>query len=120
MRSLGGVANHKTKRKVAGSAVFKMSSRRRNVCGPSGPRVSDRQRELLLAFMEEHPQLATPSYPLDPSFTRVVRDDLWKQLKTLLNEAGPAERSVDQWQAFWRKERFNAEQELIRLREQQR
>ncbi|XP_049272078.1 uncharacterized protein LOC119392741 isoform X2 [Rhipicephalus sanguineus] len=59
-------------------------SSHRAVC--VGSRVSDRQKELLLAFVREHPQIATLSCPLKPSFTREDRDDMWQELVALLNE----------------------------------
>ncbi|XP_049267725.1 uncharacterized protein LOC125758727 [Rhipicephalus sanguineus] len=89
----------------------------RNVC--VGSRVSDRQKELLLAFVKEHPQIATLSCPLEPSFTREDRDDMWQELVALLNEEVPARNTRAQWQARWRNERYYSQQGLAKLRGQQ-
>ena len=109
-------AREKRKRKVVGGAVFQ------NVV-PSQRlpwfRVSDRQKELLLAFVKEHPQIATLSCPLGPSFTREDRDDMWQELVALLNEV-PARNTTAQWQIRWRNERYYSQQGLAKLREQQR
>ncbi|XP_054924211.1 uncharacterized protein [Dermacentor andersoni] len=90
----------------------------RNV--PLGPRVSARQRELLLSVVEEHAALVAPSYPLGPSLTKADKEALWAQLKALLDAEGPARKTVQQWQAFWRKQRFYADQALALVRQQQR
>ncbi|XP_049267940.1 uncharacterized protein LOC125756918 [Rhipicephalus sanguineus] len=91
-------------------------SSHRNVC--VGSRVSDRQRELLLAFVKEHPQTTTLSCPLEPSFTMKDRDDMWQELVALLNEV-PARNTAAQWRARWRNERYYSQQGLAKLREQQ-
>ncbi|XP_075547355.1 uncharacterized protein LOC142581782 isoform X2 [Dermacentor variabilis] len=70
--------------------------------------------------MEEHPALVTPSYPLGPSLTKADKEALWLQLKALLDAEGPARKTVQQWQAFWRKQRFYADQALALVRQQQR
>ncbi|XP_075530162.1 uncharacterized protein LOC142563498 [Dermacentor variabilis] len=40
------------------------------------------------------------------------KEALWLQLKALLDSQGPARKTVQQWQAFWRKQRFYADQAL--------
>ncbi|KAH7980536.1 hypothetical protein HPB49_017017 [Dermacentor silvarum] len=57
-----------------------------------GPRVSEGQRETVLAFMEEHLQLALRSSEL------VDRRRLWQQLADALNTEGPVVKTVDQLQ----------------------
>ncbi|XP_049272643.1 uncharacterized protein LOC125758915 [Rhipicephalus sanguineus] len=84
-------------------------SSHRNVC--VGSRVSDRQKELLLAFVKEHPQIATLSCPLEPSFTREDRDDMWQELVALLNEV-PARNTT----ALPNSESSRAAPEAARLR----
>ncbi|XP_049271784.1 uncharacterized protein LOC119393058 [Rhipicephalus sanguineus] len=92
-------------------------SSNRNVC--VGSRVSDREKELLLDFVKEHPQIATLSCPLEPSLTRENRDDMWQELVALLNEEVPARNTTAQWQARWRNERYYSQKGLAKLREQQ-
>ncbi|KAH6921122.1 hypothetical protein HPB50_027892 [Hyalomma asiaticum] len=60
------------------------------------------------------------STPLGPYFTAADRSHLWESLKALLNVEGPKQKTVQLWQAFWRKERFNAGKLLVVVREQQR
>ncbi|KAH7986425.1 hypothetical protein HPB49_025973 [Dermacentor silvarum] len=63
-----------------------------------GPRVSEGQRETVLSFMEQHPQLASRSSELGPGFTAGDRRRLWQQLADVLNEQGPVVKAADQWQ----------------------
>ncbi|KAH7937487.1 hypothetical protein HPB49_017211 [Dermacentor silvarum] len=62
-----------------------------------GPRVSEGQRETVLAFMEPHLQLALRSSELGPGFSLVDRRRLWQQLADVLNAEGPVVKTVDQW-----------------------
>ncbi|KAH7938311.1 hypothetical protein HPB49_022434 [Dermacentor silvarum] len=62
-----------------------------------GPRVSEGQRETVLAFMEPHLQLALRSSELGPGFSLVDRRQLWQQLADVLNAEGPVVKTVDQW-----------------------
>ncbi|KAH7945457.1 hypothetical protein HPB49_011042 [Dermacentor silvarum] len=68
-----------------------------------GPRVSEGQRETVLAFMEQHLQLALRSSQLGPGFILVDRRRLWQQPADALNTEGPVVKTVDQWQQkHWR------------------
>ncbi|KAH7937401.1 hypothetical protein HPB49_011705 [Dermacentor silvarum] len=69
-----------------------------------GPPVSDGQRETVLAFMEQHLQLALRSSELGPGFSLADRRRLWQQLADVLNTEGPVVKTVDQWQDWWRKQ----------------
>ncbi|XP_070382835.1 uncharacterized protein [Dermacentor albipictus] len=69
-----------------------------------GPHVSPHQRELLVAFMEGHPYLVRASCALTPECTVERRRQLWSELAALLNTEGPAAKTAEQWQVFWRKE----------------
>ncbi|KAH7981925.1 hypothetical protein HPB52_001806 [Rhipicephalus sanguineus] len=60
--------------------------------GTRGPRVSEGQREIVLAFMEEHPQLVSRAVELGPHFTVADRRRLWQQLADALNAEGPAQK----------------------------
>ncbi|XP_054922311.2 uncharacterized protein [Dermacentor andersoni] len=71
-----------------------------------GPHVSPHQRELLVAFMEGHPYLVRASCALTPECTVERRRQLWSELAALLNTEGPAAKTAEQWQVFWRKEVF--------------
>ncbi|KAH7986408.1 hypothetical protein HPB49_025980 [Dermacentor silvarum] len=66
-----------------------------------GPRVSKGQRETVLAFMEQHLQLALRSSELGPGFSLVDRRRLWQQLADALNTEGPVVKTVDQWQQVY-------------------
>ncbi|KAH6922547.1 hypothetical protein HPB50_015480 [Hyalomma asiaticum] len=48
------------------------------------------------------------------------RRALWESLQALLNAEDPAQKTMQQLQAFWRKERFSPERHLTEVREQQR
>ncbi|KAH7982025.1 hypothetical protein HPB52_002674 [Rhipicephalus sanguineus] len=61
--------------------------------GTRGPRVPEGQREIVLAFMEEHPQLVSRAVELGPHFTVADRRRLWQQLAEALNAEGPAQKS---------------------------
>ncbi|KAH7973691.1 hypothetical protein HPB49_004013 [Dermacentor silvarum] len=71
-----------------------------------GPHVSARQRELLVAFMEGHPFLVRAACALDREVTAVRKQALWSELAALLNAEGPAVKTAEQWQGYWRKEIF--------------
>ncbi|KAH6932729.1 hypothetical protein HPB50_009050 [Hyalomma asiaticum] len=70
--------------------------------------------------MKDSPFLLFQSTPLGPSFTAADRRMLWESLQAVLNAEGPAQKTVQEWQAFWRKERFTAENILTEMRDQQR
>lgn len=46
------------------------------------------------------------------------KEALWSQLKVLLDIEGPAHKTMQQWQAFWRKEHFHVDHALAVVREQ--
>ncbi|KAH7937073.1 hypothetical protein HPB49_007742 [Dermacentor silvarum] len=62
-----------------------------------GLRVSEGQWETMLAFMEQHLQLALRSSELGPGFSLVDQGRLWQQLADVLNAEGPVVKTVDQW-----------------------
>ncbi|KAH7958834.1 hypothetical protein HPB49_005684 [Dermacentor silvarum] len=70
-----------------------------------GEYVSARQRELLIAFMEGHPFLVTAACALGQKIAE-RRQALWSELAALLNVEGPAIKTAEQWQGYWRKEVF--------------
>ncbi|KAH7956533.1 hypothetical protein HPB52_010197 [Rhipicephalus sanguineus] len=88
--------------------------------GTRGPRVSEGQREIVLAFMEEHPQLVSRAVELGPHFTVADRRRLWQQLADALNAEGPAQKRVDMWQEWWRKAVHDARHDAAAVAEVQR
>ncbi|KAH7936271.1 hypothetical protein HPB52_021312 [Rhipicephalus sanguineus] len=84
-----------------------------------GQRVPDNQRELLLVFMEQHPQLATRASEFTPDFTAAERHCLWLELADGLNREGPVTKSLDQWQDWWRKQVYDARQDAAAVAEVQ-
>ncbi|XP_075527115.1 uncharacterized protein LOC142559400 [Dermacentor variabilis] len=91
-----------------------------NVAAPKGPRVSEAQRETVVAFMEQHPQLAIRSSELGPRFTVGDRRRLWQQLADALNSEGPVVKSTEQWQEWWRKQAFEARRDAAAIAQEQR
>ncbi|XP_075546201.1 uncharacterized protein LOC142579660 [Dermacentor variabilis] len=92
-----------------------------NVEAPAkGPRVSEAQKETVVAFMQEHPQLAIRSSELGPRFTAGDRRRLWQQLADQLNTQGPVVKTVEQWQEWWRKQVFEARRNAAALAQEQR
>ncbi|KAH7933652.1 hypothetical protein HPB49_014886 [Dermacentor silvarum] len=73
-----------------------------------GPRVSPRQLEILVEFMERHPYLVKSSCALSPELIAARKDDLWKDVVSLLNTEGPAVKTMNRWCAFWNKETHEA------------
>ncbi|KAH7949181.1 hypothetical protein HPB49_006220 [Dermacentor silvarum] len=71
-----------------------------------GSGVSEGQREMVLAFMEQHLQLALRSSKLGLGFTLIDRRRLWQQLADALNTERPVVKTVDQWQDWWRKQQI--------------
>nr|XP_037279729.1 uncharacterized protein LOC119172683 [Rhipicephalus microplus] len=53
--------------------------------------------------MSEHPQLAAKAIELQHGVTVADRRRLWQELSDALNLEGPAQKSVDDWQAWWRR-----------------
>ncbi|KAH7977951.1 hypothetical protein HPB49_004034 [Dermacentor silvarum] len=86
-----------------------------------GPRVSEGQRETVLAFMEQHLLLALRSSELGPGFTLVHWRRLWQQLTDALNAEGPVVKTVDQWQDWWRKQQvYEARRDATAIAKEQR
>ncbi|KAH7951290.1 hypothetical protein HPB52_007713 [Rhipicephalus sanguineus] len=85
-----------------------------------GQRVPDNQRELLLVFMEQHPQLTTRASEFTPDFTAAERHRLWLELADVLNREGPVTKSLEQWQDWWRKQVYDARQDAAAVAEVQR
>ncbi|KAH7950038.1 hypothetical protein HPB49_018918 [Dermacentor silvarum] len=73
-----------------------------------GPRVSARQREILVEFMERHPYLVKSSCAPSPELIAARKDDMWKDVVSLLNNEGPAVKTINRWRAFWNKETHDA------------
>ncbi|KAH7950155.1 hypothetical protein HPB49_020276 [Dermacentor silvarum] len=73
-----------------------------------GPRVSPRQREILVEFMERHPYLVKSSCAPSPELIAARKDDMWKDVVSLLNNEGPAVKTMNRWRAFWNKETHDA------------
>ncbi|XP_054920126.2 uncharacterized protein [Dermacentor andersoni] len=90
-------------------------------CAPiKEPRVSEGQRETVLTFMEQHPQLALRSSKLGPGFTVGNWRRPWQQLAHALNEEGPVIKTVKQWQEWWRKQVFEARHDATTIAQEQR
>ncbi|KAH7976390.1 hypothetical protein HPB52_012913 [Rhipicephalus sanguineus] len=85
-----------------------------------GPRVPDNQRELLLSFMEQHPELAVRASELTYEFTAADRRRLWGELSDALNSEGPVTKSAEQWQDWWRKQVHDARRDAAAVAEVQR
>ncbi|KAH7961249.1 hypothetical protein HPB52_006093 [Rhipicephalus sanguineus] len=85
-----------------------------------GPRVPDNQRELLLSFMEQHPDLAVRASELTHEFTAEDRRRLWDELSDALNSEGPVTKSAEQWQDWWRKQVHDARRDAAAVAEVQR
>ncbi|KAL1471197.1 hypothetical protein MTO96_023842 [Rhipicephalus appendiculatus] len=83
-------------------------------------RVSGGQREIILAFMEQHPQLVSRAVELGPHFTLADRRRLWQQLEDALNAEGPARKETDGWQEWWRKQVHDARHDAAAVAEVQR
>lgn len=64
-------------------------------------RVSPAQIEMILHFIEEHPDIAVPASDLRPGFSVTTKSTLWGELVALLNAAGSAVKSREEWQHFW-------------------
>ncbi|KAH7979624.1 hypothetical protein HPB49_010213 [Dermacentor silvarum] len=76
-----------------------------------GPRVSEGQWETVLAFMEQHLQLALRSSELGPGFTLVDRRRLWQ----------PVVKTIDRWQDWWRKQEvYEARRDATAIAQEQR
>ncbi|XP_075750003.1 uncharacterized protein LOC142814702 [Rhipicephalus microplus] len=82
-------------------------------------RVSEGQRALVLAFMSEHPQLAAKAIELQHGVTVADRRRLWQELSDALNLEGPAQKSVDDWQAWWRRQVHEARRDAAAIKEAQ-
>ncbi|XP_075747212.1 uncharacterized protein LOC142804308 [Rhipicephalus microplus] len=78
-------------------------------------RVSETQRALVLAFMDEHPQLAAETIELRRGVTVDDRRRLWQNLSDALNHEGPAQ----EWQARWRRQVQEARRDAAAIREAQ-
>ncbi|KAL1479614.1 hypothetical protein MTO96_051711 [Rhipicephalus appendiculatus] len=88
--------------------------------GGRRPRVSEGQREIILAFMEQHPQLVSRAVELGPHFTLADRRRLWQQLADALNAEGPVRKEPDGWQEWWRKQVYDARHDAAAVAEVQR
>ncbi|KAH7937052.1 hypothetical protein HPB49_007569 [Dermacentor silvarum] len=76
---------------------------------------------MVLAFVEQHLQLALRSSELGPGFTLADRRRLWQQLADVLNTEGPVVKTVDQWQDWWRKQQvYVARRDATAIAQEQR
>ncbi|XP_065311568.1 uncharacterized protein [Dermacentor albipictus] len=80
-----------------------------------GPHVSERQREILLSFVEEHPYLAKASCVLGQQLTAARKEELWQQVTALLNTEGPAVKTAAQWRGVWKKDVYKARRDAAAL-----
>ncbi|KAM7315074.1 hypothetical protein ISCGN_004857 [Ixodes scapularis] len=71
------------------------------IARPAGPRVTQVQCELMVAFMEEHSSLVNAATNLGPGETFEPRRSLWRSLAALLNGAGRPQRDVRGWKKYW-------------------
>lgn len=66
-----------------------------------GPRVSPRQMEMLMEFLDEHPYLASTSREKGRGVKVFERELLWEEAAGKLNAKGPAVKSRSSWRKFW-------------------
>ncbi|XP_050025031.1 uncharacterized protein [Dermacentor andersoni] len=66
-----------------------------------GPRVSPRQMEMLLEFLNEHPYLASGSKEKTKEVEPWERERLWEEAAAKLNAKGPAVKTRYAWRKFW-------------------
>ncbi|XP_077494309.1 uncharacterized protein LOC144104954 isoform X2 [Amblyomma americanum] len=66
-----------------------------------GPRVSPRQMEILLEFLNQHPYLASTSKEKSREVEPWERERLWEEAANKLNAKGPAVKSRSSWRKFW-------------------
>ncbi|XP_075554334.1 uncharacterized protein LOC142587319 [Dermacentor variabilis] len=93
----------------------------RNVAAPvERPHVLEVQREMVVASMEKHPQLALRSSELGLRFTVGNRRRLWQQLTDALNREGPFVKTTEQWQEWWRKQEYEAHRDAAAIAQEQR
>ncbi|KAH6920837.1 hypothetical protein HPB50_028176 [Hyalomma asiaticum] len=84
------------------------------------PRVSESQRELVLAFMEEHPEVTHKAAELQHGLTVAYKRRLWQQLADTLNAEGPVVKTTLQWQEWWRRQLHEARHDAAAVTEAQR
>lgn len=66
------------------------------------PKVNNRQREILLGYMEEHPELVSGRF--NGVFTKALSDNLWEEIKNRLNSDGTgAVKDVLKWKKVYYK-----------------
>nr|XP_054927555.1 uncharacterized protein LOC129385215 [Dermacentor andersoni] len=85
-----------------------------------GPHVSERQREILVSFVEEHPYLAKASCVLGQQLTAARKEELWQQVTALLNTEGPAVKTAAQWRGVWKKDVYKARRDAAALHAESR
>ncbi|XP_054276579.1 uncharacterized protein LOC129001633 [Macrosteles quadrilineatus] len=66
---------------------------------PQSGKMSERQRDFLIAFLEQNPKLATNQ--LDAYYTREVSNKKWEEATIKLNSLGGAFKTVKQWKRTW-------------------
>ncbi|KAL1441958.1 hypothetical protein MTO96_008139 [Rhipicephalus appendiculatus] len=66
-----------------------------------GPRVSPRQMEILLEFVNEHPYLVNGSKDKTKEVEPWQREQLWEEAAAKLNAKGPAVKTRYAWRKFW-------------------
>lgn len=58
-------------------------------------KLSERQRDFLISFLEENPKLAKNQ--IDANFTREIANKMWQDATKQLNSLGGAFKTVKQW-----------------------
>ncbi|KAL3254633.1 hypothetical protein MRX96_054158 [Rhipicephalus microplus] len=66
-----------------------------------GPRVSPRQMEMLLDFVNEHPYLVNGFKEKTKQVEPWEREQLWEEAASKLNAKGPAVKTRYAWRKFW-------------------
>ncbi|KAH6933236.1 hypothetical protein HPB50_013802 [Hyalomma asiaticum] len=83
-------------------------------------RVSESHRELVLAFMEQHPEVAHNTAELQHGLTVTYKRRLWQHLADTLNAQGPVMKTTLQWQEWWRRQLHEARHDAAAVTEAQR
>lgn len=85
------------KKNEGGSPGSTTSLLRRRQRGPYGPRCSPIQWQAMLDFISDEPGMGKQDSDLRPD----LRAKLWQRLAEVVNDIGPARRSVEDWKRLW-------------------
>lgn len=85
------------KKKEDDSRGSTTSSSVRRQRGPYGPRCSPKQWQAILDFISDEPAMGKQYSELKPD----LRAKLWQRLAEVVNDIGPARRSVEDWRRLW-------------------